>query len=549
MDSATKSRLETLLQQAQLLMGISSQTSPSSALQDAFNKLCSLVFDEPGYRNLWDEPLLNLDREGWRIRGVSGLAQKLEAARRNGCRRVFIPRENLQEVVATEAETFQVIPVDDLLEVFLQLLAPLQPLSGDSLQVRKINAIQTFCQAQGWDLAPPQPIQAGVQIRVVPFHLSELVINIYHTGVHTPKQHEHPEYQALLKALQVTEEPRIPIRKVEQHFNVRDPSLRVEIRDALEQLQPAERRDERYCDFMFRFDQGQEHLIVKQYQKGTLQIQGTAGELYNILLESIIPRINLRYPNAKLAVGAFLQSEQAPIIPSSPPVRDREEVPFPYIGTDESGKGDYFGPMVVAAVLVDGVTASRLEDLGVKDSKLLTDKRCRELAAQIRELCPGRYEEIEMLPERYNELYERFRAEGKNLNHLLAWGHARAIESLLARFSCTHAVADQFGDEHYIHSKLMEQGKRLQLIQVPKGERFLAVAAASILARDRFLARIEKFSQDYGMALPKGASDIVVEVAKAIVHAKGITALGKVAKLHHKTTTKLTAQGGRIERK
>jgi hypothetical protein len=252
---------------------------------------------------------INQDREGWRIREISGLAQKLDAARWSGCRRVFIPRENLEDVEVAELKTLQVIPVDDLLEVFLQLLAPLQPLPGDSLQVRKINAIQTFCQAQGWDLAPPQPIQAGVQIRVVPFHLSELVINIYYTGVHTPKQHEHPEYQALLKALQVTEESRIPIRKVEQHFNVRDPSLRVEIRDALEQLQPAERRDERYCDFMFRFDQGQEHLIVKQYQKGTLQIQGTAGELYNILLESIIPRINLRYPNAQLAVGAFLQSD------------------------------------------------------------------------------------------------------------------------------------------------------------------------------------------------------------------------------------------------
>ena len=197
--------------------------------------------------------------------------------------------------------------------------------------------------------------------------------------------------------------------------------------------------------------------------------------------------------------------------------------------------------MVVAGVLVDALTASRLEYLGVKDSKLLTDKRCREVAAHIRELCRGRYEEVEMLPERYNELYERFRTEGKNLNHLLAWGHARAIENLLARFSCTHAVADQFGDEHYIHSKLMEQGKRLQLIQVPKGERYLAVAAASILARDRFLAHLENFSQEYGMVLPKGASETVVEAAKAILHAKGIAALRKVAKLHHKTTTKVTA--------
>ena len=215
---------------------------------------------------------INLDREQWRIRGVSGLAQKLEAARRSGCRRVFIPRENLTDVEAAALDTLQVIPVDELLEVFLQLLAPLQPLPGDSLQIRKINAIQAFCQAQGWDLAPPQPIQDGVQVRVVPFHLSELVINIYHTGVHTSKQHEDPEYQALLQALHVVEEPRIPIRKVEQRFNVRDASLRAEIRDALEQLQPAERRDEPYCDYMFRFDQGQEHLIVKQYQKGTLQI-------------------------------------------------------------------------------------------------------------------------------------------------------------------------------------------------------------------------------------------------------------------------------------
>jgi ribonuclease HIII len=300
---------------------------------------------------------------------------------------------------------------------------------------------------------------------------------------------------------------------------------------------------------MFRFERGQEHLTVKQYQKGTLQIQGTAGELYKVILESIIPRYNLRHPNAQLAVEAFLQSEHAAITPSPPAVRGREDVPFPYIGTDESGKGDYFGPMVVTGVFVDRLTASGLEDLGVKDSKLLSDKRCRELAARIKELCHGRYEEIEILPERYNELYESFRTEGKNLNHLLAWGHARAIESLLARFSCTHAVADQFGDEHYIRSKLMEQGKRLQLIQVPKGERYLAVAAASILARDRFLVRIEKFSQEYDVALPKGASEIVVEAAKAIVHTKGITALRKVAKLHHKTTTKVMTQGDRIERK
>src|SRR5262249_34321289 len=150
-------------------------------------------------------------------------------------------------------------------------------------------------------------------------------------------------------------------------------------------------------------------------------------------------------------------------------------------------KGDYFGPMVVAAVWVDPVTQSQLEALGVKDSKLLSDKRCRELAARVRQLCQGKYQEVEISPERYNELYEEFQAERKNLNHLLAWAHARAMESLLERASCTHAVADQFGDAHYINSRLMEKGKKLDLIQIPKGERYLAVAAASILTRDKSL--------------------------------------------------------------
>lgn len=345
-----------------------------------------------------------------------------------------------------------------------------------------------------------------------------------------------------MKALKTQEESRIPIRKVEERFNVQDPSLRAEIRKALERLQPAEQREEPYCDYAFRFERGQERLAVKQYQKGTLQIQGTAGKLYKAILECIIPRYNLRYPKAQLSVEVLLQpkeaAEAATAPPSTPPATV-QEIPLPHIGTDESGKGDYFGPMVVAAVLVDAPTKPKLEALGVKDSKLLSDKRCHELAARIREICRGKYEEVEIPPERYNELYENFRKEGKNLNHLLAWGHARAIESLLERFSCTHAVADQFGDERYIRSKLMEKGKQLQLIQVPKGERYLAVAAASILTRDKFLARLEKFSQEYGIELPKGASEAVVTAAKQIIEKKGLEELRKVAKLHHKTTHKI----------
>lgn len=220
-------------------------------------------------------------------------------------------------------------------------------------------------------------------------------------------------------------------------------------------------------------------------------------------------------------------------------VRLQPVVPLPYIGTDESGKGDYFGPMVVAGVCVDASIQATLEALGVKDSKLLSDKQCREMAAQIREVCRDKYEEVEMPPERYNALYEEFRKEKKNLNHLLAWGHARAIENLLTRHPCSHAIADQFGDERFILSKLMEKGKEVNLVQTPKGERYIAVAAASILARDRFLARMEKLSRKYGVNLPKGSSDRVLTPAKLIVAKKGTEELRKVAKLHHKTTQKV----------
>lgn len=122
---------------------------------------------------------------------------------------------------------------------------------------------------------------------------------------------------------------------------------------------------------------------MKQYQKGTLQIQGTAGELYKVVVECIIPRYNLRYPNAQLSVKTLLQTkEAAEAATASPPVPSLsvQEIPLPHIGTDESGKGDYFGPMVVAAVLVDALTKPKLEALGVKDSKLLSDKlsKCRK---------------------------------------------------------------------------------------------------------------------------------------------------------------------------
>jgi ribonuclease HIII len=488
---------------------------------------------------------INFDRGCWRVQAIRGLSQKIKAARLAGCRRLFIPLQNVKEVEEIDQESLQVIPVDGLLDVFLKLQVPTQPLAGDSLQVRKIDALRAHCQDQGWDLSPPRQIQNGQQFQIAPLLLPKISINIYNTGTHVPKQDDHPEFQELLKIMQQMEESRIPLRKIEQPLNIQNPSLRSMIRESLEQLQPTEQRQELYCEYSFKFIRGKELLVVKQYQKGTLQIQGTAGELYKAALNRIIPVYNLHYPSAQLSVEALLQPMKSGGTTSkhlATSLHTIQEIPLPHIGTDESGKGDFFGPMVVGAVLVDAQTKTKLEASGVKDSKLLSDKRCRELAAKIREICRGKYEEVEIPPERYNELYESFKKEGKNLNHLLAWGHARAIESLLKRHPCSHAVADQFGDEHYILSRLMEKGKRIQLIQIPKGERDIAVAAASILTRDIFLARLERLGQEYQIELPKGASEAVVIAAKQVIEKRGKEDLRKLAKLHHKTTQKIVGE-------
>jgi len=322
---------------------------------------------------------------------------------------------------------------------------------------------------------------------------------------------------------------------------VKDPELKSRIREKLKELKPTEAREEQYCDYSYRFEDGEERIVVKQYANGKLQFQGVGGDLYRRILGVVIPLYNSKHPNDKLAVDDCTKNEpEADLSSRKESLKEpQREIPLPHIGTDESGKGDYFGPMVVAGVWIDESAEARLQAIGVRDSKLLSDKRCRELAAEVRILCNGKFIEVEILPERYNELYDQFKKEGKNLNHLLAWGHARALESLLEKHPCSYAVADQFGNERFILSKLMEKGRKIELIQTPKAERYTTVAAASILARDRFLQRLEKLSQAHGVSLPKGASDLVIQPALDIIKKRGVNELKKVAKLHHKTTQKI----------
>ena len=206
----------------------------------------------------------------------------------------------------------------------------------------------------------------------------------------------------------------------------------------------------------------------------------------------------------------------------------------PHLGIDESGKGDFFGPLVIAGVFVDGNLPRRLLDLGVKDSKLITsDKKAHEMADAIKECVTlDRFNVIVLSPEKYNELYVRFR----NLNALLAWGHATVIENLLTRWpDCPRALSDKFAHESLIKRALKEHGKKIILEQRTKAESDIAVAAASILARSAFLGRLKSLGEKAGVTLPKGASVAVKTAAATIAKNSGIAGLKAVSKFHFKT--------------
>jgi len=204
-----------------------------------------------------------------------------------------------------------------------------------------------------------------------------------------------------------------------------------------------------------------------------------------------------------------------------------------HIGTDESGKGDYFGPLVVAGVFVPDEQVQVLKELGVKDCKRFSDNRVRELADVIKR--GYKHSVVAIGPEKYNDLYSKLR----NLNRILAWAHARAIENVLEEVPCDQAITDQFGDRLYVENALMKMGRNIELIQMPKAEEDTAVAAASILARAEFLKRLYFLSQDFGIEIPKGSSPLAEAAGVKLVQKHGAEVLDKVAKKHFKLTPRI----------
>jgi len=271
----------------------------------------------------------------------------------------------------------------------------------------------------------------------------------------------------------------------------------------------------------FAFESDKTNIVF--YESGKLVVQGKGtGEFVEFVLEPEILQ------QAKLGYETVLNPELL----------------VPRIGVDESGKGDFFGPLCIAGVYVNETVIKAWTDAGVRDSKnISSDKKIGELAELIR-ATPGCVTDTVVVG---NEAYNRLYSKMKSVNTLLAWGHARVIENLMGlRYRMNpapvKAISDQFAaSKSVIEKALMAAGREITLVQRHKAEEDLAVAAASILARDGFVKGLAKLERDYTRPLPKGASAAVDAAAKKFVEECGAQNLGKIAKLHFRTA--LRAQG------
>jgi len=290
-----------------------------------------------------------------------------------------------------------------------------------------------------------------------------------------------------------------------------------------------------YESWRVKLSGGTSQATAIMYQSGKLVIAGHAPAFAHAvgIVEGVAKPVAPKRPPANVPTAA------AAVAPSETE---------PHIGTDEAGKGDFFGPLVTAGVYVDERTAKLLRTLSVRDSKLVGDRELRGLATNIRDVVEEEKRAVIIVaPKRYNELYKQMRSEGKNLNTLLAWAHTRAIEDLIGHgLRPKFILSDQFGDRRYIESRLMVDTRLsgVPVLQMHRAEADVAVAAASILARDAFLHWLEQAGKTLGLIVPKGASPKVIETGKLLVSRLGADALKDYAKVSFRTMNQIVPGSG-----
>ncbi|MCL1946549.1 MAG: ribonuclease HIII [Chitinivibrionia bacterium] len=220
-------------------------------------------------------------------------------------------------------------------------------------------------------------------------------------------------------------------------------------------------------------------------------------------------------------------------IPSAP----KSKKFFAYIGSDEAGKGDFFGPLVTAGFfLEDENMQNDLKNMGVCDSKKLNDIKISEIAKKLH----AKYKEniviVRPSVEKYNDLYANF----KNLNYLLGWQHATVFEEMRKKFpQAKTAIFDKFAEKRVVEN-FLKDNRDLKVEAAIHGEdSHIGIAAASVIARDCFVNRMKELSKGYGMNLPLGAGKIVTRAGKDFIKMHGKEKLNFVAKTHFKTMLEL----------
>lgn len=264
-----------------------------------------------------------------------------------------------------------------------------------------------------------------------------------------------------------------------------------------------------------------EHCSVNLYKSGKCLIQGKGAEDFiTFTMEPyVLKRIAIGYDEVL-----------------------NPDAGKPHMGVDESGKGDFFGPIVIAAAYIDQELLTTMVKMGVKDSKAISsDDKALGMGRELRRLLGTRYSVVKIGPAAYNRLYLKMR----NVNTLLAWAHARAIENLLEKVpNCPKAISDQFGKKELIEKSLMKNGKNIELIQMPRAESDTAVAAASIIAREQFLLSLKSMTEKYKVKIPKGASAHVREIAVELVKKNDPKILLETSKCHFRTTDQVLTEAG-----
>ena len=272
-----------------------------------------------------------------------------------------------------------------------------------------------------------------------------------------------------------------------------------------------------------RFAAEKEKTNVVFYESGKLVVQGKGTQDF---IEFILEPEILK--EARFGYEAVLNPELL----------------LPRLGVDESGKGDFFGPLCIAGAYVNEAVVNAWKNAGIRDSKSISsDKKIKDLAELIRKT-PGCVTSVVPIGnEKYNQLYDKMRS----VNTMLAWGHARVIENLMEQRHRMNppparAISDQFAsDKATVAKALMSLGREIELVQKHRAEEDLAVAAASILARHEFVTRLGALEKRFAMELPRGASAAVDAAAKEFISKHGAEALPKVSKMHFRTA--LRAQG------